>query len=76
MDASLAIGSNSAAARSDFYRRLAGESLAPLWESLAMLVTPTPQPKAGSTPVAGAPVASAPALVDFVITIELSVTTP
>jgi gentisate 1,2-dioxygenase len=45
MDASLAIGSNSAAARSDFYRRLAGESLAPLWESLAMLVTPTPRPR-------------------------------
>lgn len=41
-----------------------------------VLVTPTPQPKAGSTPAAAAPVASAPALVNFVITIELSVTTP
>lgn len=39
-----------------------------------VLVTPTPRPDAA--PNAAEPVASAPALVDFVITIELSVTTP
>ena len=50
----------------------------PLFTSVVLesivLVTPTQQP--GAEPNAAEPVASAPALVDFVITIELSVTTP
>jgi gentisate 1,2-dioxygenase len=46
MDTLLAPPSNLQAARGDFYARLAPERLAPLWEVLAGLVTPTPYAKA------------------------------